>query len=145
AILHATFGHDGRRLATASNDKTARVWDTETGHAISPPLRHDDEVNGVTFSPDGRLLATGSDDKSVRFWFPETGQLVGEPIVHDGRVKSVAFSPDGRRLLSTSEGFNVLTACVWDTKSRRLVSRSPSHGGGNGSLGAAFSPDGRRI
>ena len=64
------FSRDGRRLATASEDGTARVWDAATGEPVTPLLPHGgarqepsssayhSEVPQVSFSPDGRRLIT---------------------------------------------------------------------------------------
>ncbi len=43
-VLSAQFSADGQRLVTASEDKTARLWDAASGKAIGEPMRHDDAV-----------------------------------------------------------------------------------------------------
>ncbi|MCI0541813.1 MAG: hypothetical protein L0Z50_41990 [Verrucomicrobiales bacterium] len=50
--------HTGRLIATASHDQTARIWDTESGRALTPPLAHPYPVREAAFSPDGRGLLT---------------------------------------------------------------------------------------
>ncbi len=64
----ATFSPNGRWIATAGEDGTARVWDAATGEPVSPPLRHKKLVERVAFSPDGRLLATAGGDGVARVW-----------------------------------------------------------------------------
>ena len=52
-VNSAAFSPDGARVVTASDDKTARVWDAATGAPIGKPLQHEDTVSSAAFSPDG--------------------------------------------------------------------------------------------
>jgi WD40 repeat protein len=107
----ASFSPDGRRIVTASNDKTARVWDAESGRPVGEPMHHEDVVNVASFSPDGRRVVTVSDDHTARVWESESGNPLGEPMRHEGKVEWARFSPDERRIVTAS---NDKTAQVWD-------------------------------
>ena len=110
-VWDVAFSPDGRLLATASGDKTARLWDPATGDCLRTLTGHTRHVLGVAFSPDGRLLATASGDKTARLWDPATGDCLRTLTGHTGAVNGVAFSPDGR-LLATASGDE--TARLWD-------------------------------
>ena len=99
----------GRSLVvTASDDKTARVWDAATGKPVSEPMKHENIVTSAQFSPDGRWVVTASDDNTARVWDAATGKPVSEPMMHEDIVSSAQFSPDGRWVVTAS----------WDKTSR---------------------------
>ena len=82
---------DGRRILTGSDDKSAKVWDAETGKELFPLKGHSREVTSVAWSPDGRHLLTGSKDHTARVWDADNGRELfsrgsefGNPVVNVG-------------------------------------------------------------
>src|SRR5262249_9441271 len=68
------FSPDGARLASASDDDTARLWDVATGQPIGAPLRHGrSRLLGAAFRPDGARIVTASGNGTVRQWNARTG------------------------------------------------------------------------
>jgi eukaryotic-like serine/threonine-protein kinase len=96
------FSPDGRRLATVSSERTARIWDATSGKPLTPPLLHDGAVEHAAFSPDGTWLATASSDSYARVWHAVRGNLLGNPLPHNARVDQVVFDPSARFLATTS-------------------------------------------
>jgi dipeptidyl aminopeptidase/acylaminoacyl peptidase len=111
-VYSATFSPEGTRIVTASQDKTARVWDAATGQPIGEPLKgHEKEVWSAAFSPDGKRIVTASGDETARIWDAATGKAIAEINGHEDTVSSAAFSPDGKRMVT---GSSDKTARVWD-------------------------------
>jgi WD40 repeat protein len=116
-VEKVAFSPDGKLIATASWDETARVWDLATRQPIGPPITHRDAVRSVAFSTDGHWLATASNDRTARIWDVANGRPIGPVMEHKGLVFCIAFSPDGRRVVTgcIDHGVRVwdaLTACA---------------------------------
>ncbi|NES01083.1 MAG: hypothetical protein F6J86_46240, partial [Symploca sp. SIO1B1] len=67
-ITSINISPDGKLLATASRDGTAKLWDLQKQEELAVFKGHQDEVNSVSFSHDGKLLSTTSFDKTARLW-----------------------------------------------------------------------------
>src|SRR5262249_34338949 len=67
-IAGLAFSPDGRALASASWDRTVKLWDPESGRETRTLRGHAGWVNCATFAPDGNALATGSLDGTLRLW-----------------------------------------------------------------------------
>jgi WD40 repeat protein/serine/threonine protein kinase len=129
---------DGQRIASASLDKTIKIWDADRGTEIMT-LRDDDYFACVAFSPDGERLASGGTSKRVKVWSPTTGeQLMSCPYPED--VYGVSFSPDGKQFAAAGVPS---TINVWDASAGVELLAMKAHKEAVSDI--AYSPDGTRI
>ncbi len=144
SIFGIAFSHDGKLLATASRDDSAKVFDTKTGKLLHHLVGHKRNVYRVAFSPDGKSLASSSKDNTARIWDLDSGKtkLV---LKHDNRVMGVAFTPDGNIVTGQrpTGRDGVSTVHVWDPKTGKKL-RSIAKLKSN-CLGLAISPDGKIL
>ncbi|MHC5596230.1 MAG: protein kinase domain-containing protein, partial [Nostoc sp.] len=152
--LHTLTGHSGRlssvnalaispdgyTLASASDDKSIKLWDLNTQKVIASLSGHSQAVKSVSFSPNGQILATASDDKSIKLWQVETLEQICTLLGHSHAVKSVAFSPDGQMLASGSWD---KTIKLWNVNTGREICTITGHQLQVSSV--AFSPDGKLL
>jgi WD40 repeat protein len=135
------FSPDSGMLATASEDKTVRIWDVAMGKVLHV-LPHEDHVRTVAFSPDGKTLASGSRDRVVKLWDVDTGQPKGPTARHNFSVSCVTYRPDGRQLASS--GYDGAVR-LWDAetlKPQAVLQLGPKQGE---IRQVVYTPDGRHL
>lgn len=141
AVLAISATEDGKLVATAGHDGTARVWDVSTGKLLHTFRGHQNLVASVSLSPDGKRLATGDLD-SVRVFDLSTGKEVWKADGHSQLTK-VAYSPDGATL---AVGGGSLTVHLYDAKNGDPVRKLVGYNGGrNSTWHFAWTPDSKNI
>ena len=75
-------------MVTASDDRTARIWDAESGKEIAALKGHDNLVRSAAFSGDGKRVVTASDDSTARIWDAESGKEIAVLKGHNSSVRA---------------------------------------------------------
>jgi WD40 repeat protein len=150
-VNEVAFSPDGNTLATASDDRTAALWDLTVPsrpRRLGRPLTgHTDKVASLAFSPDGRLLATGSTDRTAIVWDVadrSRPRPLGRPLTgHRDVVWSVAFSPDGN-ILATGSADHTVRLWAMDDPAHPVRLGAALKGHRGRVFSAVFSPDRHR-
>jgi WD40 repeat protein/tRNA A-37 threonylcarbamoyl transferase component Bud32 len=140
-VYSVAYSRDGRYLASASQDRTVKIWDPVTSQLIRT-IRASQEVYAVVFHPDGTRLASGGKDQMVTLWDVATGQAIRTFLGHTGEIWELGFSPDGKTLASSSKDGTVK---LWDIAAGPRTLKDHRAGELIGPGGVAFSPDGKII
>jgi WD40 repeat protein len=140
SVWCVVWSPDGSKLATASSDATARVWDADTGAELLSLRDHEGPTLGVAWSPDGSKVATGGYDGALIIWEASTGRRLRAIPAHKYAVLSVAWSPDGRKLATASDDN---TAKIWQADTGIELNALPSCQSAVWKV--AWSPNGKSI
>ncbi len=139
AVNGVAVNADGRRAVSASDDRTLKVWDLESGRELRTLEGHSAVINGVAVSADGQRAVSASWDQTLKVWDLESGRELRTLSSHSGPVKGVALTADGRAVSASSDN----TLKLWDLESGSELCILGGHS--HEVNGVAVSRDGRRA
>ncbi|MEM7760538.1 MAG: hypothetical protein AAF298_20765, partial [Cyanobacteria bacterium P01_A01_bin.40] len=110
-ISEIKYSPDGKYIASASWDKTIKLWSVATEKLIATLQGHQEGINSIIFSPDSQYLISGSEDKTIKLW-----DIINEPKLvktlagHTDSIKAVTVSFDSQ-LIATAGYDNTIK--IW--------------------------------
>ncbi|KAF2177112.1 HET-R [Zopfia rhizophila CBS 207.26] len=139
-VRSVAFSPDSARVASASDDKTVKIWDASSGTCLWTLKGHSDSVFSVAFSHDSARVASASWDGTVKIWDASSGACLRTLKGHGDSVRSVAFLPDSAGIASASTD---RTVKIWDASSGACLQTLTGHS--ESVYLVAFSPDSARV
>jgi roadblock/LC7 domain-containing protein len=140
-VVALAYSPDGRLLASASADGTARLWDLTAGKLIDTLQSPAARAYCVAFAPNGKTLAVGYGGPFglVQLWDVDPPQRREQWTANPTTTRGVAFSPDGRLVATSGDASEVR---AWNRTGKHVWSTAvPNHL----VAAVAFSPDGGRV
>ncbi len=89
-------------VAAGSWDRTARVWNTQTGTLVAGPFMHDERVSSIAFSPDDTQLITSTLETSLSIWDLASQQRVAQPVLCGNTIDEFTLDPSSQILAVAS-------------------------------------------
>ena len=139
-VLSVAWNSDGTRLATGSQDKSARLWEWPSGKELKAFKDHGDAVTRVVFAPDGKSFYTGSMDHNVRRFDCEKGTIIRVFTGHNEGITALAVNADGKRIISSGTETPLRW---WNTDTGDMTNNNGGHNGPVNDL--LFSKDGKTL
>lgn len=140
SVTSVSWSSDGTRIASGSQDRSARVWEWPSAKELRAFKDHSDAVTRVCLTSDGKSLYTASADHNARRFDVEKGGVQRVFTGHNEAVTALALSPDGKRLVTSGTEPNLRW---WNPETGDTTANNGAHTGPVNEI--VFSRDGTLI
>ncbi len=123
-VTSAVYSPDGKKILSASFDKTIKEWDLESATCLRTYQGHEDIVTSAVYSADGQKILSASTDLTIKEWDVASGNCLRTYQGHTSRVTSAVYSTDGQKILSASRD---QTIKEWDVASGNCLRTYQGH------------------
>jgi WD40 repeat protein len=113
AVNTIAFSPNGQLLATAGDDRTIQLWDTQDWKRSQVLSGHAWPVSALAFSGDGRHLLSASWDQTVKIWDLRTAETIGILSGHQDSITTLAIDPKAPNYLTIATGSQDQTIKLW--------------------------------
>ena len=118
------FSADGKRAASAGDDRTIRIWEIPGGKELACLKGDSEEIYAIAYSRDGQFLLSAGADRLMRLWDLRTGNEVRVFKGHTDIIRTLAFSPDGKKAVSGGDDRSLR---IWDIGSGKEIAALVGH------------------
>ncbi len=139
-INYLVISPDGQTLASASADKTIKIWNLATGQEIRTFTGHSNYVNYLAISPDGQTLVSSSADKTIKVWNLATGQEIRSLTGYSKYIDYFVISSDWQTI-ATGSADKIIK--IWNLSTGKEIHTLTGHS--NTVNFVAISPDGQTL
>ena len=109
SVMSVAFSHDSARLASASDDRTVKIWDASSGECLQTLKGHSNWITSVAFSLDSARLASASDDHTVKIWDASSGECL-QTLSTGKALFNISFDTTGSYLQTETGTIDISTS-----------------------------------
>ncbi len=125
-VYSVAWSPNGAQLATASQDKTARLWEWPSGKELKSFKDHSDAVTRVCFATDGKSIYTACQDHNARRFDITTGIASRVFSGHNEGITALALTTNGKSLITAGSEPELRW---WNVDTGDVTARQGGHGG----------------
>jgi WD40 repeat protein len=122
-VCSIAFRPDGQQIASAGEDGTVKIWQTDQGKLLKTLQGHEGMVKAVAFSPTGRKVASSATDKTIKIWDTAKGTLL-QTIAIGSEANGLVFSRSGQIVASAQTDCNIR---LWQVSNGQQVGILTGH------------------